>query len=150
VGDPLRLRQILLNFTDNALKFTERGSVTIKVAAEAEREGERCLHFSITDTGIGIPSEKQGAIFEAFAQVDGSTTRNYGGTGLGLAIVSRLVQQMRGRVWIESVIGEGTMFHFTAWFDNAPAAWRGDLQPSLEAPARASALRLRIFLPRTT
>jgi two-component system sensor histidine kinase/response regulator len=116
IGDPLRLRQIMLNFTDNALKFTERGSIVIKVAATAKSRGERCLHFAIADSGIGIPAEKQEVIFDAFAQVDGSTSRNYGGTGLGLAIVSRLVEQMRGKVWIESAVGKGTTFHFTAWF----------------------------------
>jgi len=116
VGDPLRLRQILINFADNAIKFTQRGSVTVKVTAEAAGEGEQCLHFAVTDTGIGIPDEKQALIFEAFAQVDGSTTRNYGGTGLGLAIASQLIEQMRGKVWIESKVGEGTTFHFTACF----------------------------------
>jgi PAS domain S-box-containing protein len=116
VGDPLRLRQILMNFTDNALKFTERGSITVNVASEAQSDGEQCLHFSVIDTGIGIPAEKQAVIFEAFAQVDGSTTRSYGGTGLGLAIASQLIEQMRGKVWIESTVGEGTTFHFTAWF----------------------------------
>jgi PAS domain S-box-containing protein len=122
IGDPLRLRQILLNFADNALKFTERGSIVVKVAAEAEGEGEQCLHFSVTDTGIGIPPEKQEVIFEAFAQVDGSTTRTYGGTGLGLAIASQLVEQMRGKIWIESTLGQGTTFHFTAWFAVAQAS----------------------------
>ncbi|MEA3207372.1 MAG: hypothetical protein QOE70_429 [Chthoniobacter sp.] len=122
VGDPLRLRQILVNLTDNALKFTPRGSIVVRVAAEGQREGERGLRFSIADTGIGIPPEKQGLIFEAFAQVDGSTTRNYGGTGLGLAIASQLVRQMRGKLWIESTLGAGTTFHFTAWFGVAAAS----------------------------
>jgi PAS domain S-box-containing protein len=122
IGDPLRLRQILLNFADNALKFTERGFILLKVAAEAEGDGEQCLHFSVTDTGIGIPPEKQAVIFEAFAQVDGSTTRKYGGTGLGLAIASQLVEMMRGKIWIESVLGEGTTFHFTAWFGASKAS----------------------------
>jgi len=130
IGDSLRLRQILINFADNALKFTERGSIVVKVAAEAEDEGEQCLHFSIEDTGIGIPAEKQEAIFEAFAQVDGSTTRNYGGTGLGLAIASQLVEQMRGKIWIESTLGKGTTFHFTAWFSVAQAS----RLPSLASP----------------
>jgi PAS domain S-box-containing protein len=119
IGDPLRLRQILLNFADNALKFTTRGSVLVKVAVEAEGDGELRLHFSVADTGIGIAPEKQGMIFEAFAQADGSTTRTYGGTGLGLAIASQLVAQMRGRIWIESTLGEGTTFHFTAWLGAA-------------------------------
>ncbi len=116
IGDPLRLRQILINFVDNALKFTELGSVTVRVAVAGARENEQCLHFSIQDTGIGIPWEKQRVIFDAFAQVDSTTTRNYGGTGLGLAISSQLVEQMRGKIWIESTLGAGTIFHFTAWF----------------------------------
>ena len=116
VGDVMRLQQILINLTDNAIKFTEFGSIMIQVAIEANGDGQQGLHFSVKDTGAGIPPEKQSVIFEAFAQVDGSTTRKYGGTGLGLAIVSQLVEQMRGKIWIESVVGEGTTFHFTAWF----------------------------------
>jgi two-component system sensor histidine kinase/response regulator len=114
VGDPLRLRQILLNLTDNAIKFTARGDVTLRVGVEGATEAGRCLHFSITDTGIGIPLEKQALIFEAFAQADGTTTRTYGGTGLGLTIASQLVRQMGGRIWVESTPGIGTTFHFTA------------------------------------
>ena len=115
-GDALRLRQILINLTDNAIKFTSRGDVMLRVEAEAAPEGEHCLHFSVHDTGIGIPPAKQALIFEAFAQADGTTTRTYGGTGLGLAIASRLVEQMRGRIWVESTPGKGTAFHFTARF----------------------------------
>ena len=114
VGDPMRLRQILINLTANAIKFTERGEVIIKVATEAAPKGGSNLHFSVADTGIGIPAEKQKAIFEAFAQADGSTTRTYGGTGLGLSIASQLIQKMQGEIWIESKVGEGTTFHFTA------------------------------------
>ena len=136
VGDPLRLRQILLNFTDNAIKFTKQGTITVKVTAEGNTAGEQCLHFAVTDTGIGIPAEKQEAIFEAFAQLDGSTTRHYGGTGLGLAIASRLVQQMGGKVWIESQVGKGTTFHFTARFGvagEAAAAEHTPAEPSASA-----------------
>jgi PAS domain S-box-containing protein len=114
VGDPMRLRQILINLTDNAIKFTERGEVVVKVINQAAPKGESHLHFSVADTGIGIPAEKQSAIFEAFAQADGSTTRTHGGTGLGLSIASHLIQKMHGRIWIESKVGEGTTFHFTA------------------------------------
>ena len=114
VGDPMRLRQILINLTDNAIKFTERGEVVVKVINQAAPNGESDLHFYIADTGIGIPAEKQSAIFEAFAQADGSTTRTYGGTGLGLSIASHLIHKMNGRIWIESKVGEGTTFHFTA------------------------------------
>ena len=121
IGDPMRLRQILLNLTDNAIKFTTRGEVVVKVTAESTNNGETELHFSVSDTGIGIPEEKQAAIFDAFAQVDGSTTRHYGGTGLGLAIATRLVRQMRGRIWVESQIDLGTTFHFTAWLAKSEA-----------------------------
>jgi PAS domain S-box-containing protein len=113
-GDPMRLRQILVNLTDNAIKFTEHGEIVVRVSSEAIVNGLSELHFSVSDTGIGIPEKKRAAIFEAFAQADGSTTRTYGGTGLGLSIASQLIQQMGGRIWIESKIGEGTTFHFTA------------------------------------
>jgi two-component system sensor histidine kinase/response regulator len=114
IGDPMRLRQVLINLTDNAIKFTARGDVTLGVTVESATDDEHCLHFSITDTGVGIPEEKRALIFEAFAQVDGTTTRTYGGTGLGLSIASQLVQRMGGRIWVESTVGEGTTFHFTA------------------------------------
>jgi PAS domain S-box-containing protein len=113
-GDPMRLRQILINLTDNAIKFTQRGEVVVAVTSQPIGEGESELHFSVSDTGIGIAEEKQAAIFEAFAQADGSTTRTYGGTGLGLSIASQLIQKMGGRIWIESKVGKGTTFHFTA------------------------------------
>jgi signal transduction histidine kinase len=114
VGDPMRLRQILINLTDNAIKFTERGEVVVRVINQAAPNGESHLHFSVADTGIGVPAEKQSAIFEAFVQADGSMTRTYGGSGLGLSIASQLIQKMHGRIWIESKVGEGTTFHFTA------------------------------------
>ena len=147
VGDPLRLRQILLNFADNALKFTERGAVSVRIAMEVETASERCLHFAVTDTGIGIPADKQAVIFEAFAQVDSSTTRTYGGTGLGLAITARLVEQMRGRIWIESTVGVGTTFHFTAWFGAAshPALANGNARKSKREIVKDDA-PLRILL----
>ncbi|HWY39667.1 MAG TPA: response regulator, partial [Chthoniobacterales bacterium] len=100
--------------TDNAIKFTERGEVVVRVINQAAPNGESQLHFSIADTGVGIPPEKQTAIFEAFAQADGSTTRTHGGTGLGLSIASHLIHKMHGEIWIESKVGEGTTFHFTA------------------------------------
>jgi signal transduction histidine kinase/CheY-like chemotaxis protein len=114
IGDPMRLRQILINLTDNAIKFTERGDVMVGVTVESATDDEHCLHFTIADTGVGIPEEKRALIFEAFAQADGTTTRTYGGTGLGLSIASQLVRHMGGRIWIESTVGEGTTFHFTA------------------------------------
>jgi two-component system, sensor histidine kinase and response regulator len=114
IGDPMRLRQILINLTDNAIKFTKRGDVMLRVAVESEAKDKHFLHFSVSDTGIGIPAAKQALIFEAFAQADGSTTRNYGGTGLGLSIASQLVREMGGRLWVQSTVGKGTTFHFTA------------------------------------
>jgi two-component system sensor histidine kinase/response regulator len=121
VGDPGRLRQILVNLIGNGIKFTDKGEVTAVVAPAQMRHDEQavCLHFSVRDTGIGIPAEKQGAIFRAFEQADGSTTRKYGGTGLGLAITQRLVEMMGGRLWVESRPGEGSNFHFTAIFGRA-------------------------------
>jgi signal transduction histidine kinase/FixJ family two-component response regulator len=119
VGDPVRLKQILTNLVANALKFTERGRIVISVREEARQGGSTKLHFSVTDTGIGIPDDKQAHVFEAFCQADGSTTRRFGGTGLGLAISSTLVQLMGGQIWVESQPGSGSTFHFTVALDIA-------------------------------
>jgi two-component system sensor histidine kinase/response regulator len=113
IGDPMRLRQILINLVDNGIKFTACGDVMLRVAVESATEDDHYLHFSVSDTGIGIPPAKRELIFEAFAQADGSTTRTHGGTGLGLAIASQLVQAMGGRIWVESTVSRGTTFHFT-------------------------------------
>ena len=116
LGDPSRLRQIVSNLIDNAIKFTQQGRVTLKIEKESQTEQDVCLHFSVSDSGIGIPAEKQQLIFEAFAQADTSTTRKYGGTGLGLSISARLVQMMSGKIWVESGADKGSVFHFTARF----------------------------------
>jgi len=115
-GDPTRLRQVVVNLLGNAVKFTDQGEVSLQVFKEREDEGGLNLHFVVQDTGIGIAAAKQTAVFEAFAQADGSTTRRYGGTGLGLTISQRLVQMMGGRIWVESEEGHGSRFHFTARF----------------------------------
>jgi two-component system, sensor histidine kinase and response regulator len=115
-GDPGRLRQILVNLIGNAIKFTARGEVVVEVQPETRTEKQICLHFSVRDTGIGIPLEQQQHIFEAFTQVDHSTTRKYGGTGLGLTISSQLASMMGGRLWVESEVGRGSTFHLTAFF----------------------------------
>jgi signal transduction histidine kinase/CheY-like chemotaxis protein len=119
VGDPVRLKQILINLTGNAIKFTEQGHVIVAVREEARGEGCARLHFRVTDTGIGVPAEKQASVFEAFNQADGSTTRKFGGTGLGLAISASLVRLMGGRIWLESAPGAGSTFHFTVALDTA-------------------------------
>ena len=116
-GDPTRIRQIVVNLLGNAMKFTSHGEVVIKVEVQDESENEVELHFAVSDTGIGIPLEKQQLIFEAFTQTDSSTTRKYGGTGLGLAISSRLVNRMGGKIWVESEPGRGSTFHFTTRFE---------------------------------
>ncbi len=116
VGDPVRLRQVLLNLVGNAFKFTDSGSILVRVALDQSSESEVTLCFSVTDTGIGIPPEKQATVFEMFRQADSSTTRRYGGTGLGLTICARLAELMGGRVWVESEKGRGSTFHFLARF----------------------------------
>jgi signal transduction histidine kinase len=116
VGDPYRLHQVLLNLLNNALKFTERGEIGITVGVAENMRDAIVLEFSVSDTGIGIPYESQAKIFESFRQADGSMTRKYGGTGLGLAICGRLVRLFGGKIWVESVPGEGSTFRFTARF----------------------------------
>jgi signal transduction histidine kinase/DNA-binding response OmpR family regulator len=112
-GDSARLRQILLNVVGNAIKFTAVGEVALRVETSSVHGEDSVLHFTVTDTGIGIPSDKKNSIFEPFSQADASTTRKYGGTGLGLTISTRLVAMMGGKIWVESEVGRGTQFHFT-------------------------------------
>ncbi|OFV99814.1 MAG: hypothetical protein A3F68_05045 [Acidobacteria bacterium RIFCSPLOWO2_12_FULL_54_10] len=114
VGDPARLRQILVNLVGNATKFTEQGEIVVEVETDVKTESETQLRFSVTDTGIGIAPEQQAHIFDAFAQADSSVTRKYGGTGLGLTICSHLIGLMGGRIWLESKPGKGSVFYFTA------------------------------------
>jgi PAS domain S-box-containing protein len=123
IGDPMRLRQVVVNLAGNALKFTEKGEVILDVELESVNGEEARLHISVSDTGVGIPPEKLGIIFEPFAQADGSTTRRFGGTGLGLTISRGLVELMGGRMWVESESGKGATFHFTCDFQqgNDPA-----------------------------
>ncbi len=116
LGDPGRLRQILLNLVGNAIKFADHGSVVVRVNVHAITAGAVSLHFSVQDSGIGIPSDKLEHIFDAFSQADTSTTRRYGGTGLGLTISNRLVELMGGDIWVESQVGVGSTFHFTVAF----------------------------------
>ncbi len=119
VGDPVRFQQILGNLVGNAVKFTERGYVIVRIHEEARADNSTRLHVSVEDTGVGIPGDKQASVFEAFRQADGSTTRRFGGTGLGLTISTMLVQMMGGRLWLESEPGVGTTFHFTIACDIA-------------------------------
>jgi len=124
LGDPMRLRQVLINLAGNALKFTKEGQVEIEVNAGEQTEASLALCFTVSDTGIGIPKHKQQKIFDAFSQADMSTTRRYGGTGLGLSISQRLVKMMGGKIWVESEEGKGSQFHFTIRVQKNAAAGR--------------------------
>jgi signal transduction histidine kinase/CheY-like chemotaxis protein/ABC-type amino acid transport substrate-binding protein len=134
LGDPGRIRQILVNLVGNAIKFTERGEIVVSVEEQPDQQSADAttLHFSVRDTGIGIAADKQAKVFEAFSQADGTMTRKYGGTGLGLAICTRLVELMRGRIWLESEPGQGSVFHFTIrlGLQDSPSVRPAPLQPS--------------------
>ncbi len=121
-GDSTRLRQIVINLAGNAIKFTPEGEVALKVHVEAQDGASRLLHFTVSDTGVGIAPEKHKLIFDPFSQADSSTTRNYGGTGLGLTISARLVAMMGGTIWVESEVGRGTQFHFTVRMESSDNA----------------------------
>jgi len=121
VGDPTRLRQVLLNLIGNAIKFTEAGEVSLRVTADGNAAVPTALRFTITDTGVGIPEAKVNGVFERFTQADSSTTRRFGGSGLGLTISKRLVELMGGRIWVESIVGKGSVFSFALPFE----VWAG-------------------------
>jgi CheY-like chemotaxis protein len=130
-GDATRLRQVLLNLVGNAIKFTAAGEVSVRVETEDSESDIGNLHFTVTDTGVGIPPEMREAIFNPFTQADTSTTRHYGGTGLGLTICARLVSMMGGKVWFESEVGRGSQFHFTVQMK----ALEGGAEPRVTIPA---------------
>jgi CheY-like chemotaxis protein/signal transduction histidine kinase len=139
VGDPMRLRQIILNLVGNALKFTEKGEVVVDVRATEQAGKEVWLHFAVSDTGIGVPADKVVDIFDRFAQADSSSTRRYGGTGLGLAIARRLVDLMSGRMWVESKVGAGSTFHFTVKLQKYGGVPAGSV-PVNAAPVQGTAI----------
>ena len=142
VGDPVRLRQIVINLVGNAIKFTHEGEVLVNVQAVSPVGDAVELHFEVRDTGIGVPADKIQAIFEPFTQADGSTTRTYGGTGLGLTIAARLVALMEGRIWAESEVGKGSTFHFTARLSNnsrpRPSLMRRQRPPRLDGASSST------------
>jgi len=142
VGDPYRLRQVLINLLDNAVKFTERGRIALRVAAEDVHDDSLLLAFTIEDTGPGIDADKQACIFEAFVQGDGSTTRRHGGSGLGLAICRELCELMGGSISVSSTPGQGAVFRFTARVRRASAA----APPPLAEPAEQAPITARVLL----
>jgi signal transduction histidine kinase/CheY-like chemotaxis protein len=134
IGDPNRLHQILVNLISNAIKFTDKGSVVVEVANDADHPAPGAIRFSVTDTGIGVPSDKLATIFERFTQVHASITRQYGGTGLGLTISKQLAELMQGRIWAESMLGRGSTFHCVV---------KLGVNPSRQSPAATLPIDLR-------
>lgn len=132
VGDPTRLKQVMVNLVGNAIKFTSAGEVVVPVELETKTEDQAIFHFSVADNGVGIPQHKQKLIFEAFTQTDSSMTRRYGGTGLGLSLSSRLVALMGGSLWVESEPGRGSTFHFKAPFRLQKSPTRNSASTDLE------------------
>ena len=143
LGDAGRLRQVLLNVLGNAVKFTDAGEVVLRVGVEDVSADASDAAFAVGDTGIGIPHDKQRQIFQAFTQADSSTTRRFGGTGLGLAIALRLVELMGGRMWVDSEVGRGSTFYFTATFDRAAGAVTRLARRQHDGPRRPSRARRR-------
>jgi signal transduction histidine kinase/ligand-binding sensor domain-containing protein/CheY-like chemotaxis protein len=154
LGDPLRLRQVLVNLLGNAIKFTEKGFVRAKVRVASEKADNVCLRFSVQDSGPGIPEDKQSLIFQSFCQADGTISRKHGGTGLGLTISSRLVEMMGGSIEVESKLGEGSTFHFTVRLEKIvkdrellPTERDESVhEPGLDAEARRELASLRILV----
>lgn len=146
VGDPGRIRQMLLNFMSNAVKFTEQGRVVLRVEARPGTEGHTGMCFSVQDSGIGIPKDKLDRLFQNFSQVDSSTARRFGGTGLGLAITKLLAQQMKGRVWCESTVGAGSTFYFAAPFKTAEEAERHPALGSTEQNSELERPDLKVLV----
>ena len=144
VGDGMRLRQIIINLVENAIKFTPSGSIQVKAEACSLEGAEVAVCFSVIDSGIGIPREKQAVIFQAFAQADTSTTRRYGGTGLGLAICAQLVELMGGKLWVESQEGSGSAFHFSVGFKRATGAIPPTPQVQAAIPPHVVSLRVLV------
>lgn len=142
VGDPMRLRQVLVNLLSNAFKFTRQGGVVLSVTPQ----GEQDLHFCVSDTGIGIPQDKLAGIFEDYAQADSSTTREFGGTGLGLSICRRLVEAMAGRLWVESIPGQGTQFHFVLPLPVTGHQPEGAVTSGLTPPTEADVPDVRVLV----
>jgi PAS domain S-box-containing protein len=147
VGDSGRLRQVIINLVGNSLKFTEQGEIVVRVCRDSAEGSCITLRFDVTDTGIGIPPDRRDAIFEPFEQVDGSITRRFGGTGLGLAISTQLVLLMNGRMWLESEVGHGSQFHFTAQFQVIEGAHNNQ---GIQEPPDVHGLRVLIVEDNTT
>ena len=143
-GDPGRLRQVLVNLVGNAIKFTHQGEIVIRAEPLHEETGHVSVHFSVQDTGVGIPYERQAAVFERFAQADGSTTRTYGGTGLGLAISKQLVEAMGGKIGLESKPGIGSIFWFDVKFEKRPREKRGDTAPLVLGRSNLTQVRILV------
>jgi two-component system sensor histidine kinase/response regulator len=142
-GDPGRLRQIVVNLVSNAIKFTDRGEVVVRAESGGLEAGRHVVHFSVADSGIGIPSEKLATIFDAFTQADTSTTRKFGGTGLGLSIAAQLTRLMGGRIWVDSMVGRGSTFHVSVPFDVVAA---DAMKPIAPAPGLADLRDIRVLV----